>query len=103
MTTTLIEKAKRELLRWYILVALDQIRPQLANEQLLIELVQSSFGEAIDVPQLHRELDYLAERGLVKIDRRRRKWCSRLTWHGIDVVDYTVEVYPGVARPPESD
>ncbi len=50
--------------------------------------------------ELRRELDYLEERGLVKLrNQNTGVWFGELTRDGIDVVEYTVECDPGIARP----
>ena len=47
------------------------------------------------------QLAYLESRKLVQIERSEvRAWRAQLTRHGSDIVDYQVEVCPGIARPP---
>lgn len=94
-----LEKQKREHLRWQVLVTVNASRPMELNEQLMLSVIN-------DVPlritplELRRELDYLEERGLVKLSGRNGPvWSAELTRDGVDVVEYTVECDPGIARP----
>ncbi len=94
-----LEKAHREQMRWLIMVALNAARPIGTSEAIVLSAIQ----EAIPATQLdvRRELEYLEDRGLVEIEGRgmRPLWHAKLTHHGIDIVEYTVECYPGIARP----
>lgn len=94
-----MERATREAIRWYILVALDAGRPSAVAEALILPTLQS-----VPLPVtgmcLRRELDYLADRGLVTVSGKEGPiWVAELTRHGVDVVEYTVECEPGVGRP----
>lgn len=93
-----LDKARRETNRWLILQCLDCARPLGAGEALLI----SALSDTIKITQLElrRELDYLQERELVEISgRNSHQWTAKLTRAGIDVVEYTVDCEPGIARP----
>ena len=94
-----LERQKREQRRWQILQVLNAGRPYPVNEQLMLSVIG-------DIPlpttplELRKELDYLEERGLVKLaGRDSPTWSAELTRDGIDVVEYTVECDPGIARP----
>lgn len=94
-----IEKSKREHLRWQILVAANASRPVPLNEQLLLSVLQ-------DVPlhvtalELRRELDYLEDRSLIDLmGVHGPVWSAVITRYGVDVVEYTVDVEPGISRP----
>lgn len=94
-----VEKLQREEVRWRILQALNAGRPTPLREQFILRVVND-----IDLPVsptgLRRELDYLEERELLRIhDRKTAMWKCELTRTGIDVVEYTVECDPGIARP----
>ena len=93
-----LEKVRRELHRWLILQCLDVARPLGAGETLL----QSALADTVTITQLEmrRELDYLVDRELVVVSGRSGQyWHAKLTRHGVDVVEYTVDVEPGIARP----
>ena len=50
--------------------------------------------------ELRRELDYLSDRDLVKLEKRPDgKWFADLTRYGTDVAEYTIDCEPGIARP----
>jgi len=53
----------------------------------------------VTVMDVRRELDYLCERGLAEINKNRPVWFAKASWHGIDFVEYTVDCFPGIARP----
>ncbi len=95
-----IEKAGREYLRWQILAVLNSGRPVGADEGMVLAIVQS-IPCPVTQREVRRELDYLADRGLVTIDGKglRPLWHAKLTHTGIDVVEYTVQCLPGIARP----
>ena len=51
---------------------------------------------------MRRELDYLETRDLVKVFTDPLGQVSaELTRFGIDIAEYTVDVEPGIARPPK--
>ena len=92
-------KVRRESLRWLILLTLNNARPMGAQEGPILSVAQSVYPDATPL-ELRRELDYLEERELVKIHRDPLdRWMVELTRWGVDVVEYTVECDPGVARP----
>jgi ribosome biogenesis SPOUT family RNA methylase Rps3 len=94
-----IEKMKREQLRWLILETLNSARPIGANEGLVLNVVNDVQG-AVTALELRRELDYLADRGLATVTGKQSSiWHAELTREGVDVVEYTVECDPGIARP----
>lgn len=93
-----MEKARRETNRWLILQCLDCARPLGAGEVLLL----TALTDTVQITQLElrRELDYLQDRQLVELSGRGGpQWNAKLTRHGVDVAEYTVEVEPGIARP----
>lgn len=94
-----LEKARRETLRWLILLTLDKARPLGASEALIQSVIQQ-VPQPVTAHELRRELDYLADRDLVSISGRETpQWHAELTRIGVDVVEYTVDVYAGIARP----
>lgn len=92
-------RLRREALRWLILLTLNNARPIGAFELLILSVAQSEYPDATAL-ELRRELDYLHDRELVKIDKQPSgRWFSELTRIGIDVAEYTVACEPGIARP----
>lgn len=101
MNSSTIDHARlrREALRWLILLTLNNARPIGAFEGLILTVAQSEYPDASAL-ELRREIDYLDERELVKVDKQPSgKWFAELTRHGVDVAEYTVSCDPGIARP----
>lgn len=93
------ERARRETIRWIILEALNHGRPYEVAETLILAAVQAVPLQCTAL-ELRRELDYLEDRKLITVRRMEAApWTAELTRHGVDVVEYTVEIEPGIARP----
>lgn len=93
-------KMRREFMRWMLLIGLNNARASGgAAETLLLAIVQSEYADATPV-EVRAELDYLEERGLIHIEKSPDgRWHADIGRYGIDVVEYTVDVDPGIARP----
>lgn len=92
-------KIRRENLRWYLILALYNARP----EELCEEIIQGTMRAIIqDVTpmEVRQQLDYLADRDLVKLRKEPSgRWWGDLTRFGTDLAEYTVDCEPGIARP----
>lgn len=100
MVTFDFDKDRRETLRWLILLALHAARPLGAGETLIISATRQAIPDTTS-RELRNELDYLAERELIRLDGREGpQWRAKLTRHGADIAEYTIECAPGIARPP---
>lgn len=94
-----LEKTRRETLRWVCLQVTHAGEPIGVSEQLLNNTVNGVLPN-ITPRELRLALDYLCERELIEIsDRQTPNWFIKLTRCGFDVVEYTVECEPGIARP----
>lgn len=94
-------KVRRESMRWYILLTLNNARPNDTNENLVLQTVQGIFPDATAL-EVRKELDYLSSRLLVEVKKEPSGiWYADLTALGVDVAEYTVDVHPGIARPPK--
>jgi len=94
-----LEKIRRETIRWQILLTLNTARPLGAYEKMMLSVIQSEFPDSTQ-NEVRRELDYLHGRDLVKVDKRPDgRWFAEIIRYGIDVVEYTLPVEPGIARP----
>lgn len=92
-------KVRRETMRWIVLLTLSNASPIGAYEEFVLSTVQAMFPDATAL-EVRRALDYLADRELVKLIREPSgRWFADLTRYGTDVVEYTVDVDPGIARP----
>jgi hypothetical protein len=94
-----VSRARRESMRWYILRTLDVGRPSDVSGHLLTSVLRGEYQD-VSEQEVKREVDYLDERGLVKlVEEPSGRWHATLTRDGIDVVEYTVVCDPGIARP----
>lgn len=93
-----MEKARREELRWVILRALYAAQEIGTTETIVRSAIDEVIPDATDT-EIRRGFDYLEERKLVTVERNRQCWFAKINNHGIDFVEYTVEAYPGIARP----
>ena len=92
-------KVRRESMRWLILLTLNHARPIGAQESLILSTAQAIYADATEL-ELRRELDYLDDRELVKLDKSPSgTWHAELTRHGVDIAEYTIACEPGIARP----
>jgi hypothetical protein len=92
-------KARREHLRWLIMLTLNNARPIGAFEGPILAVSQSEYPDATAL-ELRRELDYLDDRELVTVQRRPDgRWFAALTRFGVDIAEYTLDCAPGIARP----
>lgn len=95
-----LEKARRENLRWLILLALNSAQPVGTSESVVLSAIQPMLPDITPL-ELRRNLDYLEERNLITITGRNTQphWFCKLDRFGIDIVEYTVECDAGIARP----
>lgn len=92
-------KARREALRWLVLLTLNNARPIGAYEGPILAVAHSEYPDATAL-ELRRELDYLYGRELIALRKEPGgRWFAELTRHGIDIAEYTVDCEPGIARP----
>lgn len=96
------EKARREILRWRILQALNSAQPFGADEGTVQMAIQPLIPD-LTQREMRVQLDYLRERELVHISGQgtQPQWFCKLDRYGIDVVEYTVDCDAGIARPPK--
>jgi Fe2+ or Zn2+ uptake regulation protein len=94
-----IERARREEMRWLILQALYAAQPVGTSELIIKNAIEQVILDATML-EVRRELDYLEERGLVSVtNRNTTTWFAKLNNHGVDIVEYTIDCLPGIARP----
>lgn len=90
---------RRETMRWNLLLAIYNGRPAEVVEYLLLATMQAIFPDATAM-EIRQQLDYLAHRKLVELRKEPTgRWWSELSREGVDIVEYTVECDPGIARP----
>ena len=92
-------KIRRENIRWQILLTLNNARPIGAFEQIILSVIRAEYMDSTQ-EEIRRELDYLHARRLVDVHKKPDgRWFSEIARYGVDVVEYTVDVEPGIARP----
>jgi len=92
-------KVRRESLRWLLLLALYNAQPADLVEAVLLATAQAMFPDATPI-EIRRALDYLSDRKLVDIRKEPSgPWWGNLTRYGTDIVEYTIDCEPGIARP----
>lgn len=94
-----IERARREGMRWNLLSTLHKAAPYSSSEVFLFDVIRGIYRDATAL-ELRRQLDYLADRALVVLDKKPSgTWFADITRTGVDIVEYTVDCEPGIARP----
>lgn len=95
-------KIRREQVRWFCLCQLDRARPEAMTDEALLALVQAVYPDASRT-ELRREADYLKMRELLTITVKGGVWHMKLTWQGIDIVEYTTSCPAGICRPQQPE
>lgn len=93
-----VDRARREQLRWVILLTLWHAEPYGCGEGILVRVAEDLPLAGATGHAIRRELAYLEGLRLVQVERA-AQWHARLTPAGADVVDYRAEAPAGVARP----
>lgn len=92
-------KHRREFGRWVVLLGLYNAKPIGAWEEVLLAILQGMWPDAT-AREVRLALDYLADRELVDLQKKPDgRWFADLNRNGVDIVEYTVDVDPGIARP----
>jgi len=94
-----LEQKQREEARWRILRVLDAGHP-IGVGETIIWRVLADVKVPFSLHQVRRELTYLRDLTLVEIEGEHTEtWSGKLTARGVQVVEYTIECPPGIARP----
>ncbi|MDR1424273.1 MAG: hypothetical protein LBI92_06710 [Azoarcus sp.] len=97
-------KFRHEFSRWLILLVLNDSRPNGNTDQNILAIMRNEFFD-FTLADLRKEIDYLRSRSLVDVKPpvvQSEPWQCALTRHGTDIVEYTIPVEPGIARPDKS-
>lgn len=93
------KKVRRESMRWNLINTLDKSRPHTSSEQFLLDVMRAIYPD-VTALEVRRELDYLADRELVDLQKQPSgTWFADLTRYGVDIAEYTIDCEPGIARP----
>lgn len=98
LVNAIADKARRESMRWEALQVIDLSRPDAVTDTQLQAVLAQRF-DGLTRAELRRCLDYLADKGLLRLSVSSFAWWARLTYQGVDLVEYTVADTPGIARP----
>lgn len=94
-----LARIRREGMRWNLINTLNKARPYTVAETFMVDVMRSIYPDATP-HEVRRELDYLADRELVELNKSPAgAWFADLTRHGVDLAEYTVDCDPGIARP----
>ncbi|MBE3605241.1 hypothetical protein IMX07_16680 [bacterium] len=94
-----LEQKQREEARWRILRVLDAGRPIAVSENIVWRVLHD-VRLPLSITGVRREFDYLRNLGLIEVENELSEtWFAKLTARGVDVVEYTLDAPPGVARP----
>lgn len=92
-------RARRELMRWYLLLAIYHARPESVCEAILEGTIRALYADTTAV-EIRQQLDYLAHRELIALRKEPAgRWWVELSRDGVDLVEYTTDCQPGIARP----
>lgn len=93
------EKVRREGMRWHILKMLHMSAPYTASEVAVCDTMRSIYPDATAL-EVRKQLDYLADRELIDLVKQPSgTWFADIARFGTDIVEYTVDCEPGIARP----
>ena len=99
----ILDQAHIAALRWTILRTLNIAGHLGATDKMCLDVARAEYL-GVTEDRIRTELDYLESRKLIEIEKSEiRAWRAKLTRHGRDVVDYEVDVEPGITRPPFLD
>jgi len=93
------EKSRREGMRWNLLSALHKAAPYTSSEAFLADVMRGIYPDATPL-EVRKQLDYLLDRRLITIDKQPSgAWFADIARWGTDIVEYSVDCDPGIARP----
>ena len=95
----MMEKARREGMRWQLLNVLHKAMPYTTSEQFLLDVMRGIYPN-VTALEVRQQLEYLADRRLVEIDKQPHGvWFADINRLGVDIVEYTIDCQAGIARP----
>lgn len=92
-------RRRTETMRWILLVTLNIARPAETQLGMMLSVMRAEYPDATSM-EIRRELDYLKDRDLITLrtDTLGTVY-AKIDRYGIDIVEYTVDCEPGIARP----
>ena len=99
MTPEQQQLATKESGRWTILQCVHVGGHLGATEEMVFDALRMSWPD-LTRDWMRTQIAYLESRDLLEVERHELKpWRATLTRHGHDIVDYVVDVLPGINRP----
>lgn len=93
------EKIRRESIRWYLVLAIYNARPNEITEDVIQQTMRAIIPDVSPL-EVRKELDYLEDRVMVKLRKEPSgRWWADITRYGVDLAEYTIDCQPGIARP----
>ena len=97
-----LDRHVREEARWLILRTLYMARPVGAPESLILRGLTGA-DLPVTMTNIRNELHYLADKGLIALDTKRRAgWHAKLSAYGVDVCEHAKDAPVGITRPDEA-
>lgn len=95
----MMEKIRREGMRWHLLNTLHKARPYTTHEQFLCDVMGGIYPDVTPL-EIRQQLEYLADRKLVELNKLPHGvWYADINRLGVDIVEYTIDCQAGIARP----
>lgn len=95
----MIQKARREGMRWHLLNTLHKAVPYTTSETFLLDVMRGIYPD-VTALEVRQQLDYLSDRKLVDITKQPHGvWFADIARLGVDIVEYTIDCQAGIARP----
>lgn len=93
----MIDKARREGIRWNTLNILHKSSPYPITETFLLDVLKGIYPD-ITALELRQQLKYLE--GYIDLDKKPYGvWMVKIDHKGTDIVEYTIDCPVGIARP----
>lgn len=97
-----MQRARREGMRWYLLLAMHRGEPVGAGDLILKTIIDDIY-ENVTVNELHTQMSYLEKCELISLEKTpTHKWHGKLTAVGVNFVEYNADDIDGIKRPPHA-
>ncbi|WP_448757112.1 hypothetical protein [Aggregatibacter sp.] len=95
----MMEKARREGMRWRLLNTLHKAMPYTTSEQFLCDVMAGIYPN-VTPHEIRQQLEYLSDCKLVELTKQPLGvWFADINRLGVDIVEYTIDSQAGIARP----
>ncbi|WP_454902037.1 hypothetical protein [Aggregatibacter sp.] len=95
----MMEKARREGMRWRLLNTLHKAMPYTTSEQFLCDVMAGIYPN-VTPHEIRQQLEYLSDCKLVELTKQPHGvWFADINRLGVDIVEYTIDCQAGITRP----